>query len=157
MEEHAKGALVWLRRTQKDSSFFYSKYFFSLENNTKAQQQMLSLQSPNGGIVSEPKMIRKLASECFSSLLCAKKLIWTLRIPLLNLCRSCLNHSGFRWKTLSLVELRLALSGMASGKAPGPDSIPPEFYKTFWDVIGLELLQVRQESFKVGELPPSCR
>ena len=50
-----------------------SKYFFSLENKTKTQQQMLSLQSPDGGIVSDPKMIRKLVNDFFSSLICAKK------------------------------------------------------------------------------------
>ena len=73
VEERAKGALVRLRIKNLnllDSPF---KYFFCLENKTKTQQQMLSLQSPDGGIVSEPKMIRKLVNYFFSSLLCAKK------------------------------------------------------------------------------------
>ena len=37
---------------------------------------------------------------------------------------------------ITLEELRLALSGMASGKTPGLDGIPHEFYETFWDIIG---------------------
>ena len=58
---------------------------------------------------------------------------------------------------ITLEELRLALSGMASGKAPGLDGIPREFYETFWDIIGPELLEMFQESLQVAELPLICR
>ncbi len=51
-----------------------SKFFFSLERKTKAQQQLLSVQSPEGGIVSEPKMIKRIVVDYFSSLFCAKKI-----------------------------------------------------------------------------------
>ena len=58
---------------------------------------------------------------------------------------------------ITLEELRLALSAMASGKAPGLDGIPHEFYETFWDIIGPELLEMFHESLQVGELPLSWR
>lgn len=38
-------------------------------------------------------------------------------------------------KALSLEELHKALKGMESGKAPGIDSLPVDFYKSFWSVL----------------------
>ena len=74
VNERAKGALVWLKI--KNLSLFDtpSKLFFSLERKTKTQQQLLSVQSSEGGIVSEPKMIKSIVVDYFSSLFRAKKI-----------------------------------------------------------------------------------
>ncbi|KAI3355008.1 hypothetical protein L3Q82_004797 [Scortum barcoo] len=58
---------------------------------------------------------------------------------------------------LTLDELHVALMSLANGKAPGIDGIPVEFYKAFWPVVGEDMLQVFQESFRSGFLPQSCR
>jgi len=158
VNERAKGALVRLKI--KNLSLFdtSSKFFFSLERKTKAQHQLLSVQSPEGGIVSEPKMIKRIVVDYFSSLFCAKKIDLNVAKafiePLPKLSES---QRASLESSITLEELGLALSSMASGKAPGLDGIPCEFYKTFWDIIGPELLEVLKESFQVGELPLSFR
>ncbi len=53
-------------------------------------------------------------------------------------------------KALSLEELHKDLRGMESGKAPGFDSLPVDFYKSFWSVLGEELLAVRNEAWPKG-------
>lgn len=58
---------------------------------------------------------------------------------------------------LSLPELCSAVMNMANGKAPGIDGIPIEFYKTFWSIMGSDLLAVFNESFAKERLPLSCR
>ena len=58
---------------------------------------------------------------------------------------------------LSAQELQEALLSMQSGKAPGIDSLPAEFYKTFWPVIGKDLLLVLRDSLNKGRLPLSGR
>ena len=44
-----------------------------------------------------------------------------------------------------------------SGKAPGPDGIPVEIYKKFSKKLQLHLLEMFNESYKTGILPPSLR
>ncbi len=58
---------------------------------------------------------------------------------------------------LSLGELYKALQGMESGKAPGIDGLPVDFYKSFWAELGADLLQVLSDSLSKGMLPLSCR
>lgn len=41
---------------------------------------------------------------------------------------------------LTMEELHVALVSLANGKAPGIDGIPVDFYKTFWPVVGGNML-----------------
>lgn len=58
---------------------------------------------------------------------------------------------------LSLGELHKALQGMDSGKVPGIDGLPVEFYKFFWTEVGEDLLWVLNDSLSSGRLPLSSR
>ena len=57
----------------------------------------------------------------------------------------------------SVDEAYAALKGMAKGKAPGTDGFPAEFYLTFWEVLGADLVDVYNASFDSGKLPLSQR
>ena len=54
-------------------------------------------------------------------------------------------------------ELYNALQSLESGKTPGIDGLPVDFYKSFWATIGEDLLSVLQSSLAKGQLPQSCR
>ena len=56
----------------------------------------------------------------------------------------------------SLEELTLSLASLPTGKSPGLDGLPVEFYKSFWSLLGSELLEVFTSSLQCGELPMSC-
>ena len=43
-------------------------------------------------------------------------------------------------------EVRATLLGMARNKSPGSDGLPIEFYLTFWDMLGPDLV----DAFNVG-------
>ncbi len=43
---------------------------------------------------------------------------------------------------ISEAELCTALRSLESGKAPGIDGLPVDFYKVFWNEIGKDLLLV---------------
>lgn len=60
-------------------------------------------------------------------------------------------------RNLSIEELSEALQGMSSGKDPGPDGLPMEIYKTFAGKLLPHLLEMFNESFEKGTLPPSLR
>ena len=57
----------------------------------------------------------------------------------------------------SVDEAHAALKGMAKGKAPGTDGFPAEFYLTFWEVLGADLVDVYNASFDSGKQPLSQR
>ena len=52
---------------------------------------------------------------------------------------------------------RLALKGLQSGKAPGPDGLSSEFYREFQDVLIDPFLEMLEHSFITDNLPNSLR
>ena len=58
---------------------------------------------------------------------------------------------------LTIKELYEAIGEVNSGKAPGPDGLPIEFYKTFKKQLVRPLLNMYEESFSKGTLPDSLR
>jgi len=55
---------------------------------------------------------------------------------------------------LSIKELVDAVQSINRGKAPGPDGLPVEIYKTFSKILMPHLLEMYTESYETGILPP---
>lgn len=60
-------------------------------------------------------------------------------------------------KDIMIEELWQAINSINSGKVPGPDGLPIEFYKTFKKQLLTPLLNMFNESFNYGILPPTLR
>ena len=58
---------------------------------------------------------------------------------------------------LTLEECNAAVDGMASGKSPGVDGLPAEFYQRFWPLLGEDLVEVLNYAYTSGRLSPSQR
>jgi hypothetical protein len=56
---------------------------------------------------------------------------------------------------ISLEELEGAMKALANEKAPGPDGVTIEFFKTYWELVGLDYLSMIQLSLREGKLPAS--
>ena len=56
---------------------------------------------------------------------------------------------------VSETEINQAITLMGSGKAPGPDGFPIEFYKKFSDQLSPLLCKVYAEALQLGSLPPT--
>ena len=54
---------------------------------------------------------------------------------------------------VTLVEIQSVLALSKNDKSLGPDGISVEFYRTLFDVIGLDLLRVVDDSQKCGKIP----
>lgn len=59
---------------------------------------------------------------------------------------------------LTVEECRSALKGMVRGSSPGINGFPMEFYITFWEILGEDLVTVLNYAYDVGRMSPSqCR
>ena len=58
---------------------------------------------------------------------------------------------------ISANELEAAARSLTDGKASGIDGLPGEFYKTFWNFVGPDLLDVLDKGIRDGEPPVSYR
>ena len=58
---------------------------------------------------------------------------------------------------ITLDEVVCSIMSLQSGKAPGPDGFPPEFFKKFHIQLAPLLLSVFKESLEKGSLPPTLR
>ncbi len=58
-------------------------------------------------------------------------------------------------KNIQIEEIKESIASMKSGKAPGPDGFPTEFYKVFPNLLSPILLLVFSESLQNGCLPAS--
>ena len=60
-------------------------------------------------------------------------------------------------RIITTEELSEAIQNVNSGKAPGPDGLPIEFYKAFKTKLVEPLLNMFKECFQEGTLPPTMR
>ena len=54
-------------------------------------------------------------------------------------------------------ECKRALDAMATGKSPGLDGLPTEFYQRFWSLLGTDFVDVINFAYNHGQLSPSQR
>jgi len=52
-------------------------------------------------------------------------------------------------------EIKEAVFALNVDGAPGPDGFGSHFYQTFWDVVGIDVVQFVQEFFLRGVVPPN--
>ena len=155
----AKGAQVRARVRWAEEGESSSKYFFRLEKKRGADNWIPAMKSSDGDIVSDISGIcdswvsfySGLFSSCHTDQAIQDQLLDALSLSLSSdQAASCNGH-------ISSNEAFAALTGMAKSKSPGSDGLPVEFYLSFWNVIGSDLVEVLNASFDSGLLPSSQR
>ena len=150
----AQGARVRLRIKWAEEGEASSSYFFRLEKKHGTEDWISAMRNEDGSIVSDISNICNSWVSFYSTLFTACQCDGDIQNDLLSKVTSCVppDQVSCCEGYLSLEEVQIALSGMARGKSPGSDGLPAEFYITFWDVLGADLVEVLNTCFDSGSL-----
>ena len=158
--QEAEGAKIrsraqWIEEGEKPTCFF-----FRLENKRAAKNSFDSLFDASGiERTSQSDMeiiLSTFYKDLFSKDPAIDMQIQTKIIDDLEL--SLTDHDReYCEGILSTDELLTALKGLQTGKSPGSDGLPAEFYLAFWDDIGDSLCLVLNERLRLGVLTDSQR
>ena len=157
--EAAKGAQVRARVQWVEEGETSSAFFFRLGKKQMADRWVSALRGSDGVVYSDMDGIRRVLFSFYSSLFSAEDVDLAARDSLLgNLVSSLSPEQAETCEgPLTVPECHQALLGMARRKAPGSDGLPAEFYIHFWDVLGVDLVEVFNFCFSAGFLTRSQR
>ena len=122
-----------------------------------ADQQISQICKENGELTTDPLEINDTFKAFYSKLYTSEaptddtnmhNFFSNLKAPVINSA-----HKAELDLPLSLTEIRNAISAMQSGRAPGPDGYPIEFYKKFAAKLTPLILNMFSDSFGSGALP----
>ncbi len=119
---------------------------------------MHALKDNNGHNTSDPVVMRRLAMDFYTDLYSAEISDEPCRCQLLkNLPVLTSDHKQSLETDISFEEVTAAVMGFSSGRVPGLDGLPADFYKFFWNIIGNDYFEVLQKSISEEILPLSCQ
>ena len=149
----------WIEKGEKPTN-----YFFNLEKRNYEKKVIAQLKLENGVIISDMKQINKEIESFYSNLLETNlsnpddfnedfnAFVEDIDTPQLSPEESMALESN-----LTLDELKNVLKSFQNNKSPGEDGFSKEFYETFFDLIGIHLLNSYNEAFNNGQLSISQR
>ena len=144
----------WLEEGEKPTRFF-----FQLEQKRAEKNLFESLVDEAGIEKSSQSDLESILVTFYSRLFSKDSLDMQIQTELIDDLEFSLNDlereqcEGLFTKE----ELLLALQGLQTGKSPGSDGLPTEFYLAFWDSLSDSLVSVFNERFRLGILSDSQR
>ena len=155
----AQAAKVRARVRWAEDGEASTSFFLRLEKKNGATNWFSAIRGDGDVVVSDLDGIRKTWFSFCSSLFTKEPVDLQIQSAMLDNLRLVLPPDEVPTceGLLSREETFSALQGMARGKSPGSDDLPVEFYWTFWDLIGSDLVAVFNESYVSGLLPSSLR
>ena len=155
----AEGARVHARVQWAEEGEMSSRYFLRLEKKHGADQWIAAMRGADGEIVSDIDGICQSWVTFFSSLFSAEEVDLKTQENLLANLSACLPSSASSscQGPITSKEAHKDLEGAATGKSPGSDGLPAEFFSVFWHVLGEDLVEVLNASLAAGRPPSSQR
>ena len=143
----------WLEFGEKPT-----KYFFQLENKKQSKNAISSLRVGTSTVTTD-KEILATALDFYKSLYTEEPVEEASQDWLLDQLELSLadEERGLCEGELTGAECYDALRAMETGKSPGPDGLPAEFYLRFWGHLGADLVDTLNCGYDKGELSVTQR
>ena len=147
---------LWVEKGERPT-----KYFFNLEKRNYSRRVISELELEEGDIITNEKQILSEIESYFMNLYSSKtdvseehfsSYVEQLEFPRLSHEMS-LKAEGL----LTYEECKESLDTFSPGKSPGEDGFTVEFYLTFFDLIGEDLVNSLNSAYQNGELSISQR
>ena len=155
----AEGAMIRSRAKWIEEGEKPTRFFFRLEEKRAKKNSFNSLFDSCGVEKTAQADIESIFVDFYNSLFTKDVLDMQVETELIDdlefslsdfECDSCEGE-------ITKDELFLALKGLQTGKSPGSDGLPTEFYLAFWDDLGDILVLVLNENYHLGSLTDSQR
>ena len=163
IDDKAKGAMIRSRCRWYEEGEKSSKYFLTLEKRNFNNKTLDRLQLENGKVITNPNEISKEQFKFYQKLYTSNNtdvfdgseiddFLGGLTVPKLS------EEVRFLWEAdISENEIYLAIKSTQSGKAPGLDGLPIEFYKAFWVDIKDYFMSAIKTAYETNSLSISQR
>ena len=149
----ARSRVKWYEEGEK-----CSKYFLSLEKRNGVRKSIQSLSINNNTITRKDEILSQFTNHLnrkynvFEEPLNANEYIKRNITKKISHKQKCKLD-----EPLTLAELSAALSSMKKGRSPGSNGFTADFFKHFWNYLGIFLFRSVNESITNGSLPLSHR
>ena len=149
-----EGAKVRFRIRWAEEGEASTSYFLRLEKKNGSDGWISAMKNADGSLTTNISSICDSWVAFYSSLFSACDTEPDTQEELLQNLSSSLSpdQSQLCDGYLTVDEVLVALKGLAIGKSPGSDGLPIDFYLTFWDLLGSDLVEVLNASFDAGLL-----
>ena len=157
ISKEAEGAKIRSRAQWFEEGEKPTRYFFRLERTRAISNSFSSLFDENGIEKTSQQDLENILTRFYQTLFTSDSLDMQIQTDIIDALEfSLTDHERELCEGLfTLDELFTALKGLQTGKTPGSDGLPTEFYLCFWDDLGELLLSVLNESFHAGSLAKS--
>ena len=142
----------WIEEGEKPT-----KFFFNLESHTQTKNTLRAVTSTTGNTVATNSLILSALREFYTNLYSAENTdTHSQDIMLSKLENKLLNEESDTLESeLGVEECFEAVSQMKSGRSPGNDGLPAEFYLRFWPLLGQDLVSTLNYGFERFHLTES--
>ena len=158
-ERSAADSLFHARLKWAEENETCSASFFQRVRQAREERCFTSLIDSEGRACSDPTRMMEVAHGFYSKLFSKRSTDTEMGESFLSRLETRLPSDArdSLEAPFSLIELTEVLGKMNRRKVPGLDGLPVEFYTTFWDVLGPEIVEVAEDMHRQGRLTESMR
>ncbi|KAL7852903.1 hypothetical protein SRHO_G00186880 [Serrasalmus rhombeus] len=158
-ERSAADSLFNARLQMAEENETCSALFFQRVRQAREERCFTSLIDSEGRACSDPARMMGIAHSFYSNLFSKRGTDRETGEHFLSFLENSLPSAArdSLETPFSLGELTEVLGKMNRRKVPGLDGLPVEFYSTFWDVLGPEIVEVAEDVHRQGRLTESMR
>lgn len=161
MTDKVAKSLLWTKQTYYDQGKKAGKLLAWRIKKLQADRSISSIKTDAGELSTDPietnKTFKKFYEKLYESECNVNEEVQNAFLDQLPLKVISEEDKIFLDNPITKEEILEAIGDMNSGRAPGPDGLPPQFYKVFKNKLVQPLINMFNESCESGILPDSLR
>lgn len=142
-----KSRETWLREGDRNSRFFHLSSIIRRRRNS-----IDVIKTDNGEWIVKLANIREFVVAKFQNLFSEEPVSFPENLENLIPTSLSVEENEEICKIPTPLKIKSELFAMQSLKAPGPNGLPPLFYKKYWSIVGIEVIHAVQNFFRFGHM-----